>query len=116
MAQSQPVQFTVFGNPNTDAQEILRELQKLSPALRCTVLTLKYIKLPCPYISCRTDQATYETVFAAKLRYGTKTIPDLNRGPRKVSDWVEDEPAKVPDTLKNLVKSIAITKKIHLTD
>lgn len=111
---NEPVLYDVTLKPSIDGHKVKSELEALADDLQVNILDLKNIKRQ--YVNGKTSQATYESVFGAELRYVTRVIPNLNRGPREVGEWVEVKPAAVPPSLKDQIKSIGLAEMMYLTD
>lgn len=107
----EPVNFIVKIKHDVDETSIQSELERLANDFSIQSRIKRFGMLV-----VSTSQATYENVFNAKLDYQTKTYHNINRGPFQVSDWVELQPAQVPDTLKAKIKYIGLSQKRNLTD
>ena len=110
----EPVFFDVEAKPDAQADDIKQILENLSDRLVIEVLIFRNFGIT--LIVGMTDQKTYERVFNAKLQYRTRTIPNLNKAPYQVQEWVEVKPAEVPVTLKGKVKAILLAESEYLTD
>lgn len=108
------VRFMVDMKEGADANEIKTDLESRAKDLSIQVQNLKSLGLK--YVFGRASQKTYENVFEAKVEYQTKTIPNINRGPYQVQEWVEVRDAKVPDNLKDKIEKIYLEPKFYLTD
>ncbi len=112
--KKEPVLFDVDIQKHTDPDFVKKELEKLSSNLEINVQRLRNLGMV--MINGSTDQETYEKVFNAKLDYQKRTIPNLNKGPYDVWEWVETKPAEVPERLKNHIASIKLSVSLYLTD
>ena len=108
------VYFNVEAEPDANTDDIKQTLESLSNRLDIRVLTFRRIGKT--RISGATNKKTYERVFEAKIRLGTRTIPNLNKGPYQIQEWVEVKPAKVPLALEGKIKAIRLAENVYLTD
>ena len=110
----EPVLFVVDAAPGANAQNIQQQLYALSDQILIDIQELKRVRIT--LIVGVTNQETYEKVFQAQLRYATRTIPNLNLGPRQVHEWEEIKPAVVPLQLQGKILRIYLDSGIYLTD
>jgi len=113
--RKQHVRFYINLQEGICAKEIKKDLESLAKDLTIYVTDLTPL-LKAELVVGETNQKTYEQLFNAKLEYQTKTIPNLNRGPYKVKEWVEIESAQVPENLKQIIESIKLEKPTYFTD
>lgn len=106
--------FVVSLHERADAYAVKSSLERLADDISIDVLNLE--SLHRQYVSGITSQATYESVFGAQLDCVTKIIPNLNSGPYQVQEWVEKQPARVPQGMEQYISSIALEMKRYLTD
>jgi hypothetical protein len=110
----EPVRFIVALKKGVDGHGVKPDLEALAADLSVQVHDLQRLRIQ--LVTGSTTQGTYESVFGAKLAYVTRTIPNLNRGPYKVQEWVEQVPAMVPASLQDRIESIRLDQKMYLTD
>lgn len=67
-------------------------------------------------IDCRAGREVYEGLFGARLEYVPRIVHNLNKGDYTVWEWVEREPAAVPDPLADYILGVELSRRIYLTD
>ena len=97
------VRFNIGMNAGVDAQEVKRTLEELAKGLSVSDLSLKVDSIGRhTYIFGRTSQASYESLFGAKLRYDSRTINAAVGRPQNAEDWVEDVPSNIGNPLRGI--------------
>lgn len=114
------VRFYVSLQENADTKEIKKDLEQMAKDLSIRVLEL-FAASKYQVVIGETSQKTYERLFNAKLEYRvTKqerqnlVLPNKRKTYYTVKEWVELEPAKVPESLKDKIKSIELEPKGYL--
>ncbi len=111
---NEPVLYEFKLKSGVNGHDLKSDLEALATDSEVHILDLKISKMQ--FVNGRTSQATYESLFGAELRYVTRTIPNLNKGPRDIKEWVEVKPATVPASLQDRIESIGLAQKMYLTD
>ncbi len=111
---NEPVRYEVTLKDGINGHDVKPDLEALASDLQVHVSDLKRLQMQ--FVNGETSQATYESVFGAELRYVTRTISNLNKGPRDIKEWVEVKPATVPASLQDRIEHIGLAKMMYLTD
>ncbi len=111
---NEPVLYEVDLKDGVDGHSVKGDLEALATDLQVHVHDLTSLKMQ--MVTGQTSQATYESVFGAELRYVKREIPNLNRGPHDIQEWVELKPATVPASLQDRIESICLERRMYLTD
>ncbi len=111
---SEPVLYEVKLKPGINGHDVKNDLEALADDLTVNVKDLRSLKIQ--LVNGQTSQATYESIFGAELRYVTREIPNLNKGPRDIKEWVEVKPATVPASLQDRIEHIGLARMMYLTD
>jgi len=111
---NEPVLYEVDLKDGVDGHSIKSDLGALAADLQVHVLDLKSLQMQ--LVNGQTSQATYESLFGAELRYVKREIPNLNRGPHDIQEWVEVKPATVPASLQDRIEHIGLARMMYLTD
>ena len=110
----EPVLYEVTMKSGVNGHSVKGDLEALAADLQVNVHD--FTRLQLQMVTGQTSQATYESLFAAELRYVTREIPNLNKGPRDIKEWVEVKPATVPASLQDRIEKIGLAQKMYLTD
>ncbi len=111
---NEPLLYEVKLKPGVDGHTIKSDLEALAADSEVHILDLKCSRMQ--FVNGKTSQETYESVFGAELRYVTREIPNLNKGPRDIKEWVEVKPATVPVSLQDRIEQIGLARMMYLTD
>jgi len=114
MDELEKVSFIINIEDDANMDEVIEELNKLSEDMAFN--PRRFEGLGIQMLTGYADQNTYESVFDAKVEYRTWTYNNINTGPQTISDWVEIEKAKVPESLQEKVNRIDLNRKMYLTD
>lgn len=110
--ETKPVCFEIGLKTGADWNSVKRDLEALAGDFTLDVFQCRRKGV----ILGSTSQETYERVFHAELKYVTKTIPNVNRGPYDVQEWNEITGAVVPENLRDRIDDIQLDRPIYLTD
>ena len=110
----EPVLYEVKLKQGVDGHKVKNDLEALASDLNVHVLDLKSNKMQ--IVNGKTSQETYESLFGTELRYVTREIPNLNKGPRDIKEWVELKTATVPVSLQDRIEHIGLVRMMYLTD
>ncbi len=111
---SEPVLYEVTLKAGIDGHNVKGDLEALATDLDVHVLDLRSLKMQ--FVNGKTSQATYESLFGAELCYVKREIPNLNKGPHDIQEWVEVKPATVPASLQDRIEKIGLARMMYLTD
>lgn len=118
MTKNEPVHFLAYLHDRADAFAAKGGLESLATDIRVTIFGFKDIidDLNPQFVAGITSQATYENVFGAQLDYVPKTIPNLIFGSQQAWEWVEKQPARVPQGLEQYIRAITLEEKAYVMD
>ena len=106
----EPVNFVLMLKEDADAHRVKSKLEQIASDFSLTARGDVYM------VVGTTNQATYERVFDAKLKYVQETVKNLNHGPSTRYVWREERKGQIPTSLAGEIDELYLDNGVVLTD